>query len=471
MLVNDKDKLISRAIQWYQVNGDAMMPTGEEYSQFYLDPQNYSPTQLCTVMNDYKEPGVWDVPMRVIPFLVALGSGKSPEHLSRIIAHHGIKPSDFAEILWSAPGSVSLSGTNHPFDLNDMHNSLYKAINTDMSLQPLVWEAIHDYLPYEASAGLFFFNDPEAWLHNLALKATPDKIDWLIESCAAIPTTVDVSQPKNWPDGNLNTFLERSGAYLERSLLNYTADLTKEEPTFWYSLLCSAPSKLQTDAEQTDYYRRIFQAVDPGDSRFLRGIRSIYASYDGSQHLIHSLSRMLNAAEDIPHIKAALANELMLMRATWDPENFDLFSMDLSKIHPNLILLFGHDQQGFIPRLCRQLLDLPIEEFNKYDLAALNAANLLQPDQPFPAIYAEKLLGHLMEAFAHHEPGYADWQPLLRAQKETIQWVARSHEFTPKFLDSRTDKELEVMALAGVQTHRRLSTQALGRVFSQDLGL
>jgi hypothetical protein len=472
MIVNDKEGLISRAIQWYQDNGDAMMPKGEEFAQFFLDPAAYSPTQLYTALNESMKPGVWDVPMRLIPFLVALGFGKSPEHLSKIIDHHGIRPTDLEWILWSVPDVVSISGTDASFDFNDVHKIMYQAINTDQRLWPLVLNTIEEgYIPHEAVAGMLFFEGPEAWLHNRALKASPIEIASIIENSAGIPKAVDVSQSKNWPDGNLNTFLERSGAYLERTLLNYTADLTKDEPTFWYGLLCSAPAKMQTDEEQIDYYRRIFQAVDPNDHRFLRGMRSIYASYYGSQNLIHSLSGMLNAAEDIPHIKAALANELMLMRATWDPENFDLFSMDLSKIHPSLILLFGHDQHGFIPRVCRQLLDLPIEEFNKYDLAALHAANLLQPDQPFPAIYAEKLLGHLMKAFAHHEPGYADWQPLLRAQKDTIQWVARSHEFTPKFLDSRTDKELEVMALAGVQIHRRLSTQALGRVFSQDLGL
>lgn len=472
MQVNDKDQLVLRVIQWYEHHGHTMMPRGTEYANYFLDPEVFSPTQLFTVYNDYIEPGVWDVPMRLIPFLVALGFGKSPKHLSRIIAHHGIQPSDFSGIMWTAPGSVSLYGTMKSFDLNDIHRSFYKAINTDMSLSPLVWEAIDEsYLPDEATAGLLFFNDPEAWLHNLALKATPDKVDWIIGSSAAIPSSVDVSQPKNWPDGNLNTFLERSGAYLERTLLNYTADLTKEEPTFWYNLLCGTPAKMQTDEEQTEYYRRIFKAVDPEDSRFLRGIRSIYASYDGSQHLIHSLTRMLNAAEDLPYIKEALANELMLMRATWDPENFDLFSMDLSKVHPSLILLLGRDQPGFIHRLCRQLLNLPIEEFNKYDLTALHAANLLQPDQPFPAMDVENLLSHLMKAFAYHEPGYADWKPLQRAQKDIIRWISRSHEFTPRFLDSRTDKELEVMALAGVETHRRLSTQALGRVFSQDLGL
>ncbi|WP_338924958.1 hypothetical protein V0M98_35655 (plasmid) [Pseudomonas silesiensis] len=107
----------------------------------------------------------------------------------------------------------------------------------------------------------------------------------------------------------------------------------------------------------------------------------------------------------------------------------------------------------------------------QHDLAALQAANLLQPDQPFPAPDAEKLLGHLMKAFAQHEPGYADWTPLQRAQKDIIRWIARSHDFTLGFLHSRTDKYLEVMALAGVQTRRRLSTQALGGLFSQDLGL
>ena len=474
MIVHDKEGLISRVVQWYQDNGDTMMPKGAEYAQFYLDPNDYSPTQLHTELDDdiRSKVGVWDVPMRLIPFLVAIGFGKSPEHLGKIIDHHGIAPTDLEEIMWCVPDAASISGTDASFDINDMHKTMYQAINTDQRLWPRVWTTIEEgYMPHEAVAGMLFSNAPEAWLHNRALIASPNEIASIIENSAGIPTAVDVSQSRNWPDGNLNTFLERSGAYLERTLLNYTADLTKEEPTFWYSILCSAPAKMQTDEAQTDYYRRIFQAVDPNDPRFLRGIRSIYASYDGSQHLIHSLSRMLNAAEGIPHIKATLANELMLMRATWDPENFDLFSMDLSKIHPSLILLFGRDQHGFIPRLCQQLLDLPIGEFNKYDLAALQAANLLQPDQPFPAPDSEKLLGHLMKAFAHHEPGYADWTPLQRAQKDIIRWIARSHEFTPGFLDSRTDTDLEVMALAGVQTHRRLSTQALGRVFSQDLGL
>ncbi|WP_274644519.1 hypothetical protein [Pseudomonas serbica] len=473
MLVNDKSELISRAVQWYQDNGDAMIPNESGYTEFFDEtPEEYETTQLYTVLDSSTTHGVWDVRRRLIPFLVAIGLEQKPDQLAKIIEHHRIQPMDLAEIMWCVPGAASLPATTGSFDLSDMHNLFYQAINTDQSLWPLARKAIHAaYLPNEAAAALLFFNDPEFWMHNRALEASSDKIAAIIESSAGIPTTVDVSQPKNWPDGNLNTFLERSGAYLERTLLNYTADLTQVEPSFWYNLLCSAPAKMQTEDEQTEYYRRIFQAVDPCESRFLRGIRSIYASYDGSQHLIFSLSRMLNAAEDLPHIKGALANELMLMRVTWDPANFDLFRMDLSRIHPSLILLFGRDQQGFIPRLCRQLLDLPIEEFNKYDLAALHAANLRQPDQPFPAIDAEKLVDHLMNAFAYHEPGYADCSPLQRAKTDIIRWIASSHEFTSGFLDSRTDNDLEVMALAGVQTHRRLSTQALGRVFSQDLGL
>lgn len=473
MVVNDKEQLIARAIRWYQENGDAMIPNDPDYADFFHSTEDeFSHAHLYAMEAPDQSYGVFDVRRRLVPFLVAIGLKKTPEQLSKIIIHHKIEPNDLAEIMWSLPDTATLKGTYMPFFNSDMHINFYKALNTDQSLMSLAWKVIDDgYLPHEAAAGMLFLNDPKAWLHNRVLAAQPASVSEIIENSAAIPVTVDLSLAENWPNRDLNTLLERSGAYLERSLLNHTIDLRREEPSFWYNFLCYAPSRKNDVSDQVEYYRRIFQAVDPNEQRFLRGMRSIFASYDGSNHLIHTLSRMLEASGPFPHIKAALDNELMLMRATWDPQNFNLFDMDLARVQPRLIQLFSDDQQGFIPRLCQQLINLPIVEFNKSDLSALQTANLLFPDQPVPSIDVEKLLAHLMAAFSHHKPGYADWLPLQRAQRDIIQWIALTHEFTPHFLDSLEDTDLEVMALAGVQTHRRLSTQALGRVFDQDLGL
>lgn len=473
MIVDDKEQLISRAIRWYQANGDAMIPHEPDYADFFHSTENeFSHTHLYALEAEDSSYGVFDVRRRLVPFLVAIGLEKTAEQLGKIIIHHKIEPDDLAEIMWSLLDTATLKGTYKSFFNSDMHINFYRALNTDQSLLPLAWEAIDDgHLPHEAAAGMLFLNDPNVWLHNRVMVAAPDAVSEIIENSAAIPVAVDLSLAKNWPDGDLNTLLERSGAYLERSLLNHTVDLKREEPSFWYNFLCYAPSLKDDTGDQVEHYRRIFQAVDPNEPRFLRGMRSIFASYDGSNHLIHTLSRMLEAADSFPHIKAALDNELMLMRVTWDPQSFNLFDMDLSRVHPRLIHLFSHDQQGFMPRLCQQLIDLPITEFNKSDLGALQTAILLFPDQPVPSIDVEKLLAHLMAAFAHHKSGYADWLPLHKAQRDIIQWIAHSHDFTPQFLDSLQDKDLEVMALAGVQTHRRLSTQALGRVFDHDLGL
>jgi len=468
MQVSDKYSVCEQAMNWLKHHDAEMMPQTPDYSIFFSDRES-------NLVNEPK-PGengeaIFGVKNKTIPFLAALSLGKSIDVLKCIVEHHDIEDSDFSGLAFNVNGVASIAGGTIGFDLNDIHNSYFKAISLDTDLWPKAWRSVQDRnRSIEADAGLMFFNSPDAWINNRAMDASPAELKELSNKISSIPEWADASNIKNWPNQNFNTYLERSGGYLEHILLNHTKDLKREEPSYWYNLLCEKPRHYKAP-EQSRYYRTIFESVDVDDGKFLRGVRSIYASRGGSQHLMYILSAMLSASDNVPAIGSVIGSELMLMRASWDPENFDIFNLDLSKVHPKLVDILANDQKDFVSRICKQLLDIPVHEFNKFDLMAVHNANLMMPGQSLSGVDGKRLIDHLLRAFSANEHGYTNVNELLEAQLTTIRWVAQQTDLSAEFLDKQSDRSLELMALAGLDTRQRLTEQALGRVFGQELGL
>jgi hypothetical protein len=479
----DKENLITLAMMWQFEQGDAMIPNTAHLGSFFPSQESGQADRIGLHTSD-SFPSVNYVSKALLPFLVGLSLGKDSVYLSKVIKHHSLHPNDLTNIAYSlgTHEKVEIDGGTVPIGQDEIYVGFVKALIADPSLKHLLDAAIAAPYDQHMRAAVLFVEDPAAW-HVRRFEA--HKESDFIEACVRLTKMCkegcDVSDPLNWPNGKLEHLLERSGAYLERNLGHSNPEKVSDDrgSSVWFSLLCEAPQSLEGQ-DKVDYYRSIFTAYDGGDPRFLRGLRSMRAETWADGHLLYHMSAMLEAAQDKPAIQDVLLTELMLTRSFSKPAEFDFDQVKidayqklvLDRIDPRFLEKLSGDREHFLAKVCQQLLQIPVEEFGQSDLTAVQSTLAMQlPEQELSGIDVEQVIGHLMAAFNAQQLNYQDFRPFRSAQVDLLKYFSGRHELSQDWIDTFEDKDREMMAMAGIGDKRKLSLQALGRVFGSELGI
>jgi hypothetical protein len=479
----DKENQITQAMMWQFEQGDAMMPNTAQLASYFPTQENLQAD--CIDLHTYDSfPSVKTVSKALLPFLVGLSLGKDSVYLAKVIKHHDLHIQDLTNIIFSLNTNekVELDGGSVPFGKDEIYVGFIKALIADPDLKPVLDEAITSPYDINIRAAVSFVEDPAAW--HVRRFETQNENDF-IQACVRLQKMpeegCDFSNPLNWPNGKLEHLLERSGAYLERNLADNNPEKVCGDKgiSFWFTLLCEAPQTLEHQAK-VDYYRKIFTAYENGDPRFLRGLRSTQAYSWADGHLLYHMSAMLEAAQDQPAIQDVLLTELMLSRSFSKPAEFDFDQVKigasqklvLDRIAPRFLEKLAGDREHFLAKLCQQLLQIPVEEFGRSDLTAIQSTLAMQlPEQDLSGIDVEQVLGHLMAAFDAQQLNYQDFRPFRLIQIDLLKYFSGRHELSQDWIDTFEDKDREMMAMAGIGDKRKLSLQALGRVFGSELGV
>ena len=479
----DQENLLTLAMMWQHEHGDAMMPNKAHFASYFPDSQSGEADRIGLHTSD-SFPSIKNVSKALLPFLVGLSLGKDCAYLAKIIKHHNLHPHDLTNITFELDRNekVELEGGNVPIGNDEIYVAFINALIADPELKHLVDQAIASPYDLNMRAAVSFVEDPTAW--HVRRFETQNENDF-IEACVRLTKMgkegCDFSNPLNWPNGKLEHLLERSGAYLERNLSHSNPEKVSHDrgASFWFSLLCDATQSLENQAK-VDYYRSIFTAYENDDPRFLRGLRSMRAESWADGHLLYHMSAMLEAAKDQPAIQDVLLTELMLTRSFSKPAEFDFDEVKigafqklvLDRIDPRFKEKMAGDREHFLAKVCKQLLQIPVEEFGRSDLTAIQSTLAMQlPEQDLSGIEIEQVLSHLMTAFDAQQLNYQDFRPFRSAQIDLLKYFSGRHELSQDWIDTFEDKDREVMAMAGIGDRRKLSIPALGRVFSSELGL
>jgi hypothetical protein len=192
------------------------------------------------------------------------------------------------------------------------------------------------------------------------------------------------------------------------------------------------------------------------------------------------MSAMLEAAQDQPAIQDVLLTELMLTRSFSKPAEFDFDQVKIGayqklvrdRIDPRFLEKLSGNREHFLAKVCQQLLQIPVEDFGRSDLTAIESTLAMQlPEQDLSDIDVEQVLGHLLAAFDAQQLKYQDFRPFRLMQIDLLKYFSGRLELSQAWIDTFEDKDREMMAMAGIGDRRKLSLQALGRVFSSELGV
>lgn len=466
------ENLVAQAVAWQCEQGKEMLPDIGHWSAYFSD--SYVTLRSATE-------NIWHgtIPKRLIPFLTAVATGKDVEYLSKVILHHKIQVKDLTRLYISTSdkwpytfgdGFVELKG--------EMIFTLFaKAIHATKELENILEDAIADDRSCRMHCALTHIESNHAWHAKKFELFGRDKALALIR-LQQMPHQIDFSDEANWPHGKASLLFERIGAYSD-----YVLNQNHRGSSTWWQIMSNRPRAYSKEA-RIDYYSKIFTAYEEGDNRLLRGIRSIQArsNVDGGQ-ILYQLTCMIKASENIPAIQDVLLNELMLIRAFSDPKNVNFDSMcigdsvvlDKSSIDPRLIAMLTEDKGRFVDKVCLQLMNIPPEEFNRSDLWAVLVAakSFNEYKQGLSSVDLDSFLKHIMSAFSIQKQKCPeqDIEPLLTIQVETVKNLAKMHEISKDWIDALTGDDLEVIVMAGFGDKKKLSEQALGRVFSADLGI
>lgn len=479
----DQENLTTLAMMWQHENGDAMMPNTAHLASYFPGPESGKADGIGLHTHD-SFPSVQYVSKALLPFIVGLSLGKDSVYLAKVIKHHNLHPKDLTNIVFSlnTHEKVELDGGCVPIGKDEIYVAFVKALIADPSLKPLLDAAIATPYDQNMRAAVSFVEEPAAWhVHHFETQNENDFIQACVRLKQMCKEGCDFSNPLNWPNGKASSLLERSGAYLERHLADKNPEKVSDDrgTNIWFTLMCDAPHLLEHSAK-VDYCRNLFTAYENGDPRFLRGLRSMRAESWADGHMLYHMSAMLEAAQDQPVIQDVLLTELMLTRSFSKPAEFDFDQVKigasqklvLDRIDPRFLVKLAGDREHFLAKVCQQLLEIPVEEFCRSDLIAIQSTLAMQlPEQVLSGIDVEQVLGHLMDAFDAQQLNYQDFRPFRLIQIDLLKYFSGRHELSQDWIDTFEDKDREMMAMAGIGDKRKLSLQALGRVFSSELGV
>lgn len=475
------------ASEWYHGNGPVPIPNLTEsqyaaqglpdYSIFFQEPTNNNTSNQSIWFSS--KSSLKYISIEMVPIISAIKEGFSDSKLLDLILHHNIKPAHFDDMSSDGNEILFQSDSGKDFNLQDIYNSLIKALNCKPSGRRLLDEC-YDYNAYsdELFIALLQADDPKYW-NNTRLQTLADGIaenDYNTEPHYTVFNDLSdqVSSTSCFPENSALEYLRRSGMLNLDLIRKRSANYGMWETTL-KRLLIAKPMALQLFLACANATNRNEQAL------IRRAIKSISMdSYDASIHPAYALQRLKDvlvdsAIEDIFNSDVLKLNLMSLERAQ---DFYCMSDLDGDAAAYETICTQNTD---LISRLAQEVMPVPLDQMGYSHFGCWRRLPLLnlKPQRLSPGT-AEALVIHMLKGFDQFTYSGNTTQEKIEVDKNSraglkdlVQVIACHHDFDYSYfqdLSSTHKKDLIKMGL-DVKKLPGLTLQDLGEAFSHDIGL
>jgi hypothetical protein len=475
------------AMEWYHGNGPVPIPNLTEsqyaaqglkdYSVFFQPPTD---DNTCNQTIRFSSTSSLKyISIEMVPIISAIKSGFSDSKILDLMLHHNIKPGHFDDMSSDGDEILFHSDSGKRFNLQDIYNSLIKALNCKPSGRRLL-DKTYDYNQYsdELFIALLQTDDPKYW-NSTRLQTLVDGIaenDYNTEPHYTVFNELSdqVSSTSCFPENSALEFLRRSGMFNQDLICKRSANYGMWETTL-KRLLIDKPMALQL-------FLACGNATDLNDQTLIRrALKSISMdSYDASINPAYALHRLkdvlVDCAIDDIFDSDVLKLNLMSLERTQDFDGMSSLDGDAAGYDP-----ICNQNTDLISRLAQEVMRVPLHQMGYSHFGCWRRLPLLNlmPQHLAPGT-AEALVIHMLKGFDQFTYPDNTTQEKIEVDqnaraglKDLVQVLACHHDFDYSAfqdLSSTHKKDLIKMGL-DVKKLPGLTLQDLGEAFSHDIGL
>jgi hypothetical protein len=457
MATADEYGIIPAIVLWQTNHPDVMLPP----HIFGTDPASDQLVTLLTVGQANKK-DLSNVLKRVLPLMVAVGLGREPDYLAKVIGHHQITYQDIKDCYWDSDFSVVVAGTENSFNDTDLSIAFFRAVNVCPELkghaEPEVYED-------KTEVGLIFIDDAAFSIKDRYLQSEFDsEKDKLLKLSMQIATKTDFSKEIYWPDGNVGKLIERAGGYLDDVLYGDQLHRAQpdENPDFWYALIKDTARELEED-DRVCYLRKILSSVDKSeDTLFYKGLRIIEAYADVEDDIFDELRDIESALGDNGR---RVITDLQLLKGSVNPADTrtSLFKAGYAG---------RFDDKQFVHNILTELLSIDQREVGHADLVAFSKLHFMNgKEQDLSNVDVPRALKLILAVYGSKCDNFKASANISDGMAKTISFLKDKLPLDLKWTEGLGDEALTLLAMGGVRTHEKLSLKGRAQVFGYDLNL
>ncbi|WP_274644522.1 hypothetical protein [Pseudomonas serbica] len=456
MATTDEYGIIPAIVVWQTDHPATMLPP----HAFDVDPAT---DQIVTLIDDTvaNKKCISNVHKRVLPLMVAVGLGREANYLAKLISHHQITYQDIKDCYWNSDFSVVLAGTHHSFKDNDLSIAFFQAVNACPDLKNHAELEIYED---KTEVGLIFLEDPAFSIKDRYLNADFEaEKNSLMKLSTQIVTTIDFSKEQYWADGDVGKLIECAGGYLPDVLFGDQLHRRQPDldPDFWYCLLKDTARELEPD-DRVHYLRKILTSVDKNDSAlFYKGLRTIEAYAEVENDILEELKDFETA---LGSNARSVITDLQLLKGIVDPS-------DAGKALAKYGYTSRFESKLFVHNVFTELLSVDQREINHADLKAFSKIHLMGNDQDLSKVDVLNVLVHVLSAYDNKCDHFKETAQITDGLIKTVAYLKDLLPAELEWIDGLGEEALQLLAMAGFNTHKKMSLQSLGKVFSYDLNL
>ncbi|WP_338924960.1 hypothetical protein V0M98_35665 (plasmid) [Pseudomonas silesiensis] len=463
MAIADEYGILPSIVLWQTDHPDEMLPphvigadpASDQIIHLYgEDTDDYSGKQMLYIS---------DVRKRLLPLMAAIGLGREPAYLAKVLVHHGIQFEDIERCQWNTDFPVRVAGTDCIFTIIDLPVTFFRAMNADPALQHLAALYLDNG---NATQGLLFMDDEKFHISHQYTNADPTIKPILLKTSTEIANTLDFANEKYWPDGGVGKLIERAGGYLPDVLYGDALHRTQPDldPDFWYALFKDCRYAGDFGREQrVDYFKTVFSSVEENhDPLFYKGLRVFEAYEQVDDEILSQLRDIETAAGENGR---RLISDLQLLKGIVVPPG----DVEQSIVEEGYTGRF--DNKRFVHNALTELLSVDSREVNHADLRAFSKIHLMDKDQDLSQVDVLKVLLHVLNAYDSKCDRFKETAHITDGLVKTAAYLKDHLPADLEWTDALSEEGLQILAMGGFKTHEKMSLQSLGKVFGYDLNL
>ncbi|WP_274644438.1 hypothetical protein [Pseudomonas serbica] len=475
------------ASEWYHGNGPVPIPNLTESQYADQGLKDYSVLFQERAENGKNNQSIRFsskstlkyISIQMTPIIAAIQHGFSDSKILDLMLHHKVEPDHFRSMTCDETEPLFKAHSGKDFNLQDLYNSLIKALNSKPKGRSLLNNAYESNNYNEEMTIAFLQSDDSSYWNSTRLQKVANIIaengGYTVPHYTAFNEFIEqVSSTSCFPENSALEFLRRSGMFNEDLIRKRSASYGMWETTL-KRLLIDRPMALQL-------FLACGNATDRNDQAVIRrALKSISIdSYDSTINPAYAIQRLKDvlvdcAIDDIFNSDVFKLNLMSLDRTE------DFLGMSAEDGDAAAYKLICNQNSELISRLAKEVLNVPLHQMGYSHFSCWRRLPLLtlMPQRLRPGT-AESLVTHMLRAFdqfTYPDNGTEEKIEVDRnaraGLKDLVQVLACHHDFDYSYfhdLSSPHKKDLIMMGL-DVKKLPGLTLQDLGDVFSHDMGL
>jgi hypothetical protein len=475
------------ALEWYHGNGPVPIPNLTEaqyaaqgmkdYSVFFQPPTKDNTSNQS--INFSKDSELDYISIEIVPILAAIKHGFSDSKILELLLHHNVKYDHFDEMEADGKGPLFTLDSGKVFHVQDIYNTLVKALNCKPAGRPLLDEMCSGNQYHgESLIALLQADDPKYW-SNTRIQSLADAVaannTHLQPNYDSFSQLIDqLSSTSSFPENSALEFLRRSGMLNQDLIRKRSANYDMWE-TALKCLLIDRPMALKL-------FLACGNATDLNDQALIRrALKSMSMdSYDASIHPAYAMQRLKDVLVDcrIDDIfnSDVLKLNLMSLERPQDFEGMSSLDGDAAAYEPVCV-----QNDELIGRLAQEVMRVPLHQIGYSHFGCFRRLPLLNlmPQRLAPGT-AEALVTHLLKGFEQFT--YPDNETEEKKEvdknaraglKDLVQVLGCHHDFDYSYFQDLSSSHKKDLIKMGLEAKRLpgLTLNDLGEAFSHDIGL